>query len=84
MPSPSTFGFGYNSFVGPMNPGGVTAQQKHLSSSSSTYYNQPLLPPGKSDLEILENLKERIKKGQHEFFRATPMPELLAGLYLGP
>ncbi|KAJ3847512.1 hypothetical protein EV368DRAFT_87663 [Lentinula lateritia] len=70
MPSPSTFGFGYNSFVASV----VLIVD---------YYNQPL-PPEKSDLEILENLKERIKKGQHEFFRATPMPELLAGLYLGP
>ncbi|KAJ3966201.1 hypothetical protein EV361DRAFT_936203 [Lentinula raphanica] len=81
--SPS-FGFGFNSFVGPMKPNTLPGNSQQ--NSSSSYYNQPtpMLPPGKSDLEILENLKERIKKGQHEFFRATPMPELLAGLYLGP
>ncbi|KAJ3751546.1 hypothetical protein DFH05DRAFT_1386780 [Lentinula detonsa] len=77
------FGFGFNSFVGPMN------SNSHPSNSQqnvSSYHTQPtpMLPPGKPDLEILENLKERIKRGQHEFFRATPMPELLAELYLGP
>jgi hypothetical protein len=42
------------------------------------------LPPGKNDLEILENLKEMIKSGQHQFFRATPKPAALASIYLGP
>ena len=42
-----------------------------------------VLPPGKNDLEILENLKQIIKNGQHEFFRAIPQPAALAGLYLG-
>lgn len=42
-----------------------------------------VLPPGKSDLEILENLKQIIKNGQHEFYRAIPQPAALASLYLG-
>ncbi|EIW83553.1 hypothetical protein CONPUDRAFT_136503 [Coniophora puteana RWD-64-598 SS2] len=43
-----------------------------------------MLPPGKSDLEILESLKKMIKDGQHEFYRAVPQPTALASLYLGP
>lgn len=43
-----------------------------------------MLPPGKNDLEILENLKTIIKEGQHEFYRAVPQPAALASLYLGP
>jgi hypothetical protein len=42
-----------------------------------------VLPPGKNDLEILENLKQIIKNGQHEFYRAIPQPAALASLYLG-
>jgi hypothetical protein len=37
----------------------------------------------KNDLEILERLKERIKNGQHEVYRAIPQPAILASLYLG-
>lgn len=44
---------------------------------------QPILPPGKNDLEILENLKTIIKEGQHEFYRAVPQPAALASLYVG-
>ncbi|KAL6299788.1 hypothetical protein BKA93DRAFT_705698, partial [Sparassis latifolia] len=44
----------------------------------------PPPPPGQSDLEVLEKLKESIKNGQHEFFRAVPQPATLAKLYLGP
>ncbi|OCH89049.1 hypothetical protein OBBRIDRAFT_794632 [Obba rivulosa] len=44
----------------------------------------PSLPPGQSDLEVLEKLKQQIKNGQHEFFRAVPQPLALANLYLGP
>lgn len=43
-----------------------------------------VLPPGEDDLEILEKLKEIIKNGQHEFYRAVPQPRALASLYLGP
>jgi hypothetical protein len=45
---------------------------------------QVILPPGKNDLEVLENLKSIIKEGQHEFYRAIPQPAALASLYLGP
>ncbi|KAF4597835.1 hypothetical protein EYR38_006226 [Pleurotus pulmonarius] len=45
---------------------------------------QMVLPPGEDDLEILEKLKEMIKNGQHEFYRAVPQPRALASLYLGP
>ncbi|KAJ6493827.1 hypothetical protein DFH09DRAFT_853573, partial [Mycena vulgaris] len=37
-----------------------------------------------SDLEVLQNLKEMIKAGQHEFYRAVPQPQALAAIYLGP
>ena len=46
-------------------------------------FYQPVLPPGKNDLEILENLKTIIKDGQHEFYRAVPQPAALAALYMG-
>jgi hypothetical protein len=39
---------------------------------------------GKTDLEILETLKTIIKEGQHEVYRAVPMPESLAEIFLGP
>lgn len=50
------------------------------------FYQQPqvILPPGKNDLEILEKLKEMIKNGQHELYRAVPQPAALASIYLGP
>ncbi|KAH9973951.1 hypothetical protein BJV74DRAFT_863899 [Russula compacta] len=43
----------------------------------------PSLPPGQSDLEALERLKETIKNNQHEIFRAVPRPAVLARLYKG-
>jgi hypothetical protein len=45
---------------------------------------QALGVSGANDLEILENLKQMIKNGQHEFYRAVPQPAALASLYLGP
>jgi hypothetical protein len=57
-------------------------------SSTVTNVNAPAkpiqLPPGKSDLEILQRLKDIIKNGQHEMYRAVPMPAALASHYLGP
>ena len=44
---------------------------------------KPTLPPGKNDLDILQNLKKIIKDGQHPFFRAVPQPAALASIYLG-
>ncbi|KAL4073755.1 hypothetical protein J3A83DRAFT_4187386 [Scleroderma citrinum] len=55
----------------------IHAQQQQF------YQHTPMLPPGKNDLEILENLKTIIKEGQHEFYRAVPQPAALASLYLG-
>ncbi|KAI9067507.1 hypothetical protein FKP32DRAFT_1588498 [Trametes sanguinea] len=46
--------------------------------------SQQALTPGQSDLEILERLKETIKKNQHEIFRPVPQPAALASVYLGP
>lgn len=48
------------------------------------YHHTSMAPPGKNDLEVLENLKTMIKEGQHEIFRAYPKPAALASLYLGP
>lgn len=42
------------------------------------------LPQGQNDLEVLERLKETIKKNQHELYRPIPQPAALASVYLGP
>jgi len=52
-------------------------QQSQLQPVKST------LPPGKNDLDILQNLKKIIKDGQHPFFRAVPQPLALASIYMG-
>lgn len=81
---PTTFGFGFNGFPSSMHGNGHHQQQPQA------YYPPPqqqpaiMLPAGKNDLEILEKLKEMIKNGQHEFYRAIPQPAALASLYLGP
>ncbi|KAI6021582.1 hypothetical protein BKA83DRAFT_4284201 [Pisolithus microcarpus] len=42
------------------------------------YHHTSMAPPGKNDLEVLENLKTMIKEGQHEIFGRTPsQPPLL-------
>lgn len=56
--------------------------QNYIPPQQQQFY-QPILPPGKNDLEILENLKSIIKEGQHEFYRAVPQPTALASLYMG-
>ncbi|KAF9050480.1 hypothetical protein BJ165DRAFT_1525699 [Panaeolus papilionaceus] len=61
-------------------PGG---QATTASGRSQEAKPTPRLPPGKNDLEILENLKRIIKEGQHPFFRAVPQPAALASLYKG-
>ena len=58
------------------------SQQQQQQSHSQT--TKPTLPPGKNDLDILQNLKKIIKDGQHPFFRAIPQPAALASVYLGP
>lgn len=42
------------------------------------------VPSTQNDLEILVKLKESIKNGQHDFYRAIPSPAALASIYLGP
>lgn len=85
---PGNFGFGYNNFVGPMH--GNVHHQQHQSQQQPFYQSQqqqqqqPNLPVGKNDLEILEKLKEMIKNGQHEAYKAIPQPAALANIYLGP
>ncbi|KAJ7103750.1 hypothetical protein C8R44DRAFT_640269 [Mycena epipterygia] len=49
---------------------------------AQTQFYVPQAPA--SDLEVLQNLKEMIKAGQHEFYRAVPQPQALAAIYLGP
>ena len=72
-PFPANYQFGFNGFI---------HQQQQ---QQQNYYPQPpMLPPGENDLEILENLKEMIKNGQHECYRAIPNPTALASIYLGP
>ncbi|KAK7436854.1 hypothetical protein VKT23_013491 [Stygiomarasmius scandens] len=79
---PPNFGFGFNNFAGgAMHP---NVQQQAIYHSQQQQNMQTILPPGKSDLEVLENLKETIKRGQHEFYRAIPQPQALQSIYLGP
>lgn len=49
---------------------------------TQTQFYAPQQP--QTDLEVLQNLKEMIKAGQHEFYRAVPQPQALAAIYLGP
>ena len=55
--------------------------QKYISRQQQQFY-QPL-PPGKSDLDILKNLKMIIKEGQQEFYHAVLQPAALASLCMG-
>ncbi|KAF5346318.1 hypothetical protein D9758_011532 [Tetrapyrgos nigripes] len=84
---PGNFGFGFNNFVGPMHSNMQQQQQPffHPQQQPQPQHNmQSIPPPGQNDLEILENLKETIKKGQHDFYRALPQPQALQSIYLGP
>jgi len=76
---PPNFGISYNYMAPqPQQPQQQQPQQPQF------FPSQVMLPPGKNDLEVLENLKTMIKEGQHEFYRAIPQPAALASLYLGP
>lgn len=84
---PGNYAFGgYSNFQGPIH--GSVHHQQHQSHQQPFYpaqqQQQPILPPGQNDLEVLEKLKEMIKNGQHEFYRAVPQPAALASIYLGP
>ncbi|PPR07560.1 hypothetical protein CVT24_008756 [Panaeolus cyanescens] len=78
-----------NTFYGPagtqhqQQPGGHTSSTNAPPGRSQENNPPPRLPPGKNDLEILENLKRIIKEGQHPFYRAVPQPAALARLYKG-
>ncbi|KAF8069978.1 hypothetical protein FPV67DRAFT_1485689 [Lyophyllum atratum] len=76
--------FGYsNSFGAPVH--GPGHPQQHLPQQPPYFQpHQGILPPGRNDLEILENLKEIIKSNQHDIYRAIPQPAALASIYLGP
>ena len=81
---PGNYAFGYSNFQGPIH--GNVHPQQHQPHQQPFYsqQQQPMLPPGQNDLEVLEKLKEMIKNGQHEFYRAVPQPTALASIYLGP
>ncbi|KAH9932548.1 uncharacterized protein B0H18DRAFT_986160 [Fomitopsis serialis] len=88
--SPNDFGhFPYNvnaPYLGPGPMGPHNYGQQHPTPHQFFHGQQPPLdsPMGEGDLEILENLKEKIKNGQHEVFKAVPNPTFLANLYMGP
>ncbi|KAI0762178.1 hypothetical protein BD413DRAFT_720511 [Trametes elegans] len=86
-----------NSFTYSFPMSSIASQPFQSQHSSPQFYSQPqpqlipqsspaqqLLPPGQSDLEILQRLKETIKNNQHELFRPDPQPAALASVYLGP
>ncbi|THU90884.1 hypothetical protein K435DRAFT_968441 [Dendrothele bispora CBS 962.96] len=80
---PPNFGFGFNNFVSPIHST-MQQQQPFYHSQQQQNMQTTSLPPGQNDLEILENLKDTIKRGQHEFYRAIPQPQALQNVYLGP
>ena len=73
------------SFLGPSQQQQTLPQQSQPQSQpqQQSHPMKPTLPPGKNDLEILQNLKQIIKDGQHPFFRAVPQPAALASIYMG-
>ncbi|KAF5385851.1 hypothetical protein D9615_002682 [Tricholomella constricta] len=85
--------FGYNNSFGTPMHGPVHNQQIQPQHPQSSFYPPQqqqqqqgpsvMRPPGRNDLELLENLKKIIKDGQHEQFRPEPQPGALASLYLG-
>jgi len=60
-----------SSYMGPIQHGG----------NVQYYQQQPALPSGKTDIEILEELKAQIKAGQHDRFQPTPQPHALLAVY---
>ena len=82
---PGDYGFGYNPpYIGAMGPPNYPPQ--HPVPPQFFHGPQPPSEPltGDGDLEILEDLKQKIKNGQHEIFKAVPNPTFLANLYMGP
>ncbi|TFY54645.1 hypothetical protein EVG20_g9622 [Dentipellis fragilis] len=78
MPPANFSAFGYNPYMPPMAP-----PPPAMSHPPQPYYPDPNPPPGLSDLEVLESLKQAIKNNQHEIYRAIPQPEALRSLYKG-
>ncbi|OBZ70819.1 hypothetical protein A0H81_09475 [Grifola frondosa] len=79
------FAFPYNTYMSPMSGPSFPPQHPPQQFFPPPPPPQPsMLSPGQNDLEILENLKQAIKNGQHEFFRPVPQPAALASVYLGP
>ena len=78
---PANFGMSYN-YMATMH--GPNTQQQQQQQQQQLFPPQVMLPPGKNDLEVLENLKNIIKSGQHQYYRPIPQPLALASLYLGP
>lgn len=75
IPTPfSSFGFNPN----------MHGMQLPYTPTHSQFFPDPSLPPGRSDLEVLERLKETIKRNEHEIYRAVPQPAALASVYKGP
>jgi hypothetical protein len=78
---PNTFGYSgppysNSSYMGPMQHGSNVHQQQN-----QQFYQQQLAQLGSSDVEILENLKAKIKAGQHDRFRPDPQPLALFSVY---
>ena len=72
------------SFLGPSQQQQTLPQpQPQSQPQQQSQPMKPTLPPGKNDLDILQNLKKIIKDGQHPFFRAVPQPAALASIYMG-
>jgi len=84
FPLPSGVPPNMQPYLGPMGPHNYG--QQHPTPHQFFHGQQPPLDSstGEGDLEILENLKEKIKNGQHEVFKAVPNPTFLANLYMGP
>ncbi|TFY54415.1 hypothetical protein EVJ58_g8878 [Rhodofomes roseus] len=71
-------------YIGPMGPPSFAPQHPTPPQFFPGQQPPPDSPLGDGDLEILENLKQKIKNGQHEVFKAVPNPAFLANLYMGP
>ena len=100
FPMGGSFQYGSYPPFNSIHPNGIQQQQQQQAFFGPSQQQQPLpqsqpqqsqsqpmkpnLPPGKDDLDILQNLKKIIKDGQHPFFRAVPQPAALASIYMGP
>lgn len=76
---------GYPPTFNPQQPYFSSSQSQTMQQQKSPQQYQPTasLPPGKNDLEILQNLKQLILDNQHPIFRPLPQPAALAKLYKG-